>query len=405
MLRPSLLAASVLAALSLFFITSATQRSAIEAVPVIGEGSCLEISACVGLGANAIIGENSCNELQSCVSLNGTVGDNSCNEVQSCVSLTGDVGDFSCNQVQSCVSLTGNVGDRSCASVQSCVSLSGDIGDDSCWTTQICVAFSGILGDCERNPACDVELTKKADPSTIPSTGGTTVNYSIQIEFTGDVQLNSITDDQYILNPSSECDVVNPSGQNAGHPSLPQSLSDGWSVVCEYETEPPAGDSEGSVINVVTINIGIGAYSCTTASLLSISDIPGIAALQLAPVEVSPSACLVGTEIGASAVTPNGDGTIDITAEASVRYVAERRNEPQRPNIGAGLSGLFVGQPTPLPTTPPSAVMPASPTIRPPNTGSGGLAQEGSASTSPVVVSAALLVFTILIVGVKKVSR
>ena len=49
--------------------------------------------------------------------------------------------------------------------------------------------------------------------------------------------------------------------------------------------------------------------------------------------------------------------------------------EPSRPNIGAGLSGLFAGQPTALPTAPaPAAVAPASnPTIRPPSTGDAAL--------------------------------
>jgi hypothetical protein len=43
-----------------------------------------------------------------------------------------------------------------------------------------------------------------------------------------------------------------------------------------------------------------------------------------------------------------------------------------RPNIGAGLSGLFQGQPTPLPTT--AAPAAPSPVIRPPSTGDAGLA-------------------------------
>ncbi len=49
--------------------------------------------------------------------------------------------------------------------------------------------------------------------------------------------------------------------------------------------------------------------------------------------------------------------------------------QPQRPpSIGAGLSGLFQGQPTALPTAPaPAAVAPASTTIRPPSTGEAGL--------------------------------
>jgi hypothetical protein len=52
-----------------------------------------------------------------------------------------------------------------------------------------------------------------------------------------------------------------------------------------------------------------------------------------------------------------------------------RQERPRPPSIGAGLSGLFVGQPTPLPTAP-AAVAPAatSPVITPPRTGDAGLA-------------------------------
>jgi len=45
----------------------------------------------------------------------------------------------------------------------------------------------------------------------------------------------------------------------------------------------------------------------------------------------------------------------------------------QRPNIGAGLSGLFAGQPTALPTAPAPAAVAPSQTIRPPSTGDAGL--------------------------------
>ena len=67
----------------------------------------------------------------------------------------------------------------------------------------------------------------------------------------------------------------------------------------------------------------------------------------------------------------------------------------QRPNIGAGLSGLFQGQPTPLPTAP-SAVAPAAtaPTISPPRTGEAGLADESGAPLYGVV--AAGFVFAML---------
>jgi hypothetical protein len=67
----------------------------------------------------------------------------------------------------------------------------------------------------------------------------------------------------------------------------------------------------------------------------------------------------------------------------------------QRPNIGAGLSGLFAGQPTPLPTAP-SAVAPAAtaPTISPPRTGDAGLADKSNAPLYGVV--AAGFVFAML---------
>ena len=71
-------------------------------------------------------------------------------------------------------------------------------------------------------------------------------------------------------------------------------------------------------------------------------------------------------------------------------------NSNQRPpNIGAGLSGLFQGQPTALPTAP-SAVAPAAtaPTISPPRTGDGGLV---STSKAPVLgLLAAGFVLTLL---------
>ena len=48
-------------------------------------------------------------------------------------------------------------------------------------------------------------------------------------------------------------------------------------------------------------------------------------------------------------------------------------SRPVRPNIGAGLSGLFAGQPTALPTAVAPAPAAPSPTIRPPSTGGAGL--------------------------------
>lgn len=61
------------------------------------------------------------------------------------------------------------------------------------------------------------------------------------------------------------------------------------------------------------------------------------------------------------------------TVEKTWLPVEEPRRNLRPPNIGAGLSGLFQGQPTPLPTA--SAPAPNSPgtPIRPPSTGDAAL--------------------------------
>jgi hypothetical protein len=295
---------------------------------------------------------------------------------------------------QSCVSLAGEIGDSSCIGIQACVSLSGTVGDDSCWTTQSCVGFNGTLGNCERNPVCDVDFSKVADPDAIPSSGATSVHYSLRIEFSGDVQLNSITDDRYMLNPITECESFSPTGQSAGAPSLPQTFSDGWSVVCDYELVPPPGGVGDEFVNTATINIG-SSNCVTSASLTPIDELPGIAELDLEPLTLGPAACIITDDASATDVTPNPDGTIDITTEASVRYVAERR-ERSVPNIGAGLSGLFNGMPTPLPTAPSAAAATTSPVIRPPNTGDGGVLDDSArvVDRGLVIGAVAVLAFT-----------
>ena len=84
-------------------------------------------------------------------------------------------------------------------------------------------------------------------------------------------------------------------------------------------------------------------------------------------------------------VRREGDGIMilrDRSSEDSVFQPNGRRdiectfvNREERPNLGAGLGGLFAGQPTPLPTARPAAVAPAAtaPSISPPRTGDAGL--------------------------------
>jgi hypothetical protein len=63
----------------------------------------------------------------------------------------------------------------------------------------------------------------------------------------------------------------------------------------------------------------------------------------------------------------------EVAIECPEPTVAPDHGGARRPNIGAGLSGLFTGQPTPLPTAPSAAAPPATSPITPPRTGDGGL--------------------------------
>ena len=82
---------------------------------------------------------------------------------------------------------------------------------------------------------------------------------------------------------------------------------------------------------------------------------------------------LSGSTLSLSLTSP---GEVHCTFSNRERGLETPAPNRRPPNIGAGLSGLFAGQPTPLPTTVPAVVAPAAPApIRPPNTGDGGLAQ------------------------------
>jgi hypothetical protein len=75
------------------------------------------------------------------------------------------------------------------------------------------------------------------------------------------------------------------------------------------------------------------------------------------------------------------ENEVKIGARGCGSVLREDDRNQRPPNIGAGLSGLFNGMPTPLPTAP-SAVAPAAtaPTISPPRTGDGGLVSTSEAS-------------------------
>lgn len=97
-----------------------------------------------------------------------------------------------------------------------------------------------------------------------------------------------------------------------------------------------------------------------------------------------------------------GDGSVPSAMGLDNIQVDDSHCDTQRPNIGAGLSGLFQGQPTPLPTAP-SAVAPAAtaPTISPPRTGDAGLADESSAPLYGVVAAG----FVLAVVSVHRLVR
>jgi hypothetical protein len=402
-----------------------------EAV-TIGPGSCQGLNACVALDPGIVIGANSCNGQQACTDISGSVGDNSCNGLQACFVIEdSDIGNGSCNGTQSCVGLQGAsigdrscigqqscvvaefaaVGDRSCYGVQTCVVVHFDIGDDSCYEGASCVVETGPIGDCEFNPGCEISVSKTANPGSIPESGGVPVTYVVRIDFEEDEWVNFIHDDQYMLDPSTQCHVFSPQGADLGGILLPDGFAAGYYIICRYTQVLPPGPVGSTHDNTVTVNVG-NTDLCTTSAqsvLPSLNDLP---ALQNLPegihFQFSDLAAQVCAESVTAASIGPGEvaGTADVSDTASVLYVA---SEQQRPNIGAGLSGLFAGgnnnpaaktQPAPVPTLIGSSSE-RSPIIRPPNTGDAGLAHRNGgdnavvfAALSIAIVGAATLLLT-----------
>ena len=390
---------AVLGAFAAFGIWSPGGVSEVEAVPVVGEGSCQGDVSCVGLGPNAVIGDNSCNGEVSCTGVNGVVGDNSCNGEVACTGVTGeigsgscngevactgvggDVGDGSCNGYVACTGVGGVVGNNSCNGYVACTGLSGTVGDDSCWDPVSCTGVSSNVGDCFANAGCEIVFSKIASPSEVPANGGE-VAYRLILEILGDdIQVNFIEDDQYDLD-EGECRATGAGGQL----DLPAVFDDGDEIICDYVAMVPPGPTGATFDNVAVANI----IRCD--DFLTITSMPDLSVARqtladnnvsanvpiFGDLAVAQEACELPNTNPSAAAIEIGEhvATIDVTAEASVLYVAE---EQRRPNIGGALSGLFTGQPTPLPTAP-AAVAPAAtaPTISPPRTGDAGLADGGN---------------------------
>ena len=85
----------------------------------------------------------------------------------------------------------------------------------------------------------------------------------------------------------------------------------------------------------------------------------------------------VRSRMGLDAIQIDDEEQVEACATPTPTATERPRSTPtatRPPNIGAGLSGLFQGQPTPLPTTPSvSAPAATAPAITPPRTGDGGL--------------------------------
>jgi hypothetical protein len=386
-----------------------------EAAPRIGENSCQGDDACIDLGANAVIGDDSCNGFQSCVSFDGRTGDGSCNGYQSCVVMPGRAGDNSCNGYQACVVMEGalgegscntfqacvvvdagvDIGHDSCNGFQTCVVVEADIGDDSCYDHQSCVVVSAPIGDCEFNPGCAVSVSKTAQPSTVPVSGGP-VSYHVVVEFDADEYVNYIVDSQVMLNPETQCQALGPGNQNLGFVSLPAFYDAGTRIVCQYSGTVPPGVAGSAFVNTFTINVG-EVNLCNTSIASVLPDLPDLPDLPIVLTnDVSSQACIIAEDLLSATDISQGElvGTADVSDTASVLYVASE----QRPNIGAGLSALFAGgsnnpaaqtQPAPVPTLV-GAGSERSPIIQPPNTGDAGLADRTACSDVALFVAAAI---------------
>lgn len=331
-------------AIALIAIGSSPREAA--AVPVVDPTSCQDADSCMDLGDDAVIGPNSCNAPFACDSLEGTVGEGSCNDDIACHDATGDIGDGSCNIFDACGSLTGTVGDDSCNGDASCHNASSSIGDGSCNGDFNCLGQGTPVDDCEENtvnvPRCNLTLTKDASPTLIPATGGTSVTYTVRIDFLEDESINSIEDDQYpALDPSTDCELFDgDTDLSLGALDLPDDFTSGDYILCEYAYEPPAGTAGDEHVNVVTVNAGDPA-----------ADVSAEAAVTYEAVAAEPTSTAIPTatrdfedEEFPPTATPTASPTMTPTATATAT-------------------------PQPVATEPSSAVG----AISPPATGEGGL--------------------------------
>ena len=175
---------------------------------------------------------------------------------------------------------------------------------------------------------------------------------------------------------------------------LPGSTITGWAFFCDGEDDPgcvstfPLFTDTGEVrFSSGAVDVAVFSANNDTGWTAFTFVVPGQGCSE---VDVTIAASVTnGTDsgfpsrLGLDAIVVDDEEQVEDCATPTPTETQRPRMTPtatRPPNIGAGLSGLFVGQPTPLPTAP-SAVAPAAtaPTISPPRTGDAGLADESSA--------------------------
>jgi hypothetical protein len=189
---------------------------------------------------------------------------------------------------------------------------------------------------------------------------------------------------------------------------LPGSAITGWAFFCDGEDNPgcvqtfPFYSDSGEVrFSVMAVNVAVFSASNDTDWSAFTFVVPGSGCVE---VSVTITASVVNdidsgfpSRLGLDDIVVDDEDQVEDCETPTPEPTEEPRRPPERerpPNIGAGLSGLFQGQPTPLPTAPSAAAPPsnrapaATSPITPPRTGDAGLADE---SAVPAALIAAIL--------------
>jgi len=354
----------------------------------IGEGSCTGQNACYRIaaeGGTATIGEDSCVGLNACYYIaqgsgDSTVGDDSCRGENACYYMgvnTGVavVGDLSCYGKNACYyngyDGESHIGDGSCYEENSCyysgVTGKSTIGMQACHGVDACYyngqAGNGTIGDfsCQGSDACYYN-----GQSGVSIIGEASCRANGACYYAGQAGNSAIG--------HLSCNDTDACQQNEGTIGVCEENDDIFACVIIRKTVVSgplhvAFDFTGS-FDPFELMDGEAQYVLSSAGTRDVEELP-------------PTGWEVTIECEGSPYTAQGSTvTLQLVAGPLTectffnRFVPEAENN-RPPNIGAGLSGLFAGQPTPLPSARPATTAPAAvaPTISPPRTGDGGLAR------------------------------